>query len=121
MTGIVAEAASICAPISGRVIVLSVNDTVARFAVPTSCYGKFMTMIMDGSDADIVFGGSSVSCTYGQASSVTSEAITISAASGAHLKDGVAVSSRFPVKEKATHFAVDCKGSGSGKLYIYVG
>jgi hypothetical protein len=121
MAGIVAEAASICAPIAGRVIVLSVTDTAARFAVPDSCYGRFMTMVMDGSDADVVFGSSSVSCTYGQASSVSSEAITISAASGGHLKDGVAVPSRFPIKEKATHFSVDCKGSGSGKLYIYVG
>jgi hypothetical protein len=121
MAGIVAEAAALCAPVSGRVLILSVTDTAARFAVPTSLYGRFMTMVMDGSDADIVFGNSGVVCAYGTASGVSGEAITVDATSGGHLKDGVAVPSRFPIKEKATHFSVDCKGGGSGKLYIYLG
>jgi hypothetical protein len=115
------RAASVEAPLTGNCAVLSVTDTAARFAIPATWAGKFVTLLMDGCDADIVFGGSSVSCTYGQTSSVTSEAITINAASGMRLKDGAYGGFQMPLAARATHFSVDCVASGSGKLYIYLG
>jgi len=107
------------APLVGRgVIALSVTDTAARFQVPTSWAGKLVIMTSNGADCDVLFGGSTVACTYGQASGVSTEVITINAATGAHLENGISRSFRLPRAEIATHFSVDCVGSGTSTLYL---
>ncbi len=107
------------APSSSRApVVLAVTDTAARFVVPTSIAGRLCEFLSDGADCDVLFGGASVACVYGQASSVTTEVITTHASSGAHLVSKVAKLLRIPRTDVATHMSVDCVGSGSGKLYI---
>lgn len=104
----------------GGVIVLSVTDTVALFMIPTWLKGRRAMFTMDGTDADVLFGDSAVVADYGHAASVdgATRAITVNAGSGGHLKDGIAKQWRIPRTGAVTHFSVDCKGSGSGKLYI---
>lgn len=119
---ILQRAANVAPPLSGKnVINLSVTDTAARFIIPTALFGKFATLTMIGAKADIVFGGSSVACAYGQASTVSSEAISLHASSGRHLPDGVPVSFQFPESKKAGYFSVDCVAAGSGVLNIVWG
>ena len=103
-----------------RPLVLSVSDTVASFIIPTAIAGQLCEVTSDGADCDINFGSASVTCVYGQASSVASNAITAHADSGIHLVSKVAKLIRFPKPDEAVRFAVDCVGSGSAKLYIQV-
>lgn len=118
---VIARAANAMPPMSGNTAVLSVTDTVARFIIPTTWAGKYCTFQMVGAKADINFGSSSVTCVYGQASTVSTEAITLHTSSGRHMEDLTEYSWQMPEAERATHFAVDCVGSGSGKLYITLG
>ena len=115
-----AEAAYVTAPISGEVMCLSVTDTAARFAIPAAFVGMPCTFVMEGAKADILFGSSAVVCTYGDPSGVSSEAVTVDANSGLHLNDGQPVYLVMPSADRATHFSVDCVGSGSGKLTIAI-
>ena len=118
--GAVNEAAYVTAPIAGENICLSITDTVARFIIPAEFAGSPCTFVIEGTDADINFGGSSVTCVYGQVSTVGSEAITVHTSSGLHMNDGVKEYYTMPASNRATHFAVDSAGSGSGKLTISI-
>lgn len=102
----------------GGRIVLSVSDTVARFQIPSFLSGRRVMLTMDGSHADLLFGKAAVVVDYGKASGVSAEVITRDEQSGMHLSDNVARPVDVPTAKEATHFSVDCKGSGSGKLYI---
>jgi len=112
------EAARARAPISSLVAVLTITSTATRYAIPAAFAGKFATFTIDGIDADVVFGNSTVSCTYAQGSAVASEVITVNAASGGHLTDGVPRWWLIPTADEATHFAVDGSAAGPGYLYI---
>jgi hypothetical protein len=104
-----------------KVVVLTIDDSVDAFAIPDAWRGHLLEFLADGADCDILFGTSTaVTCTYGQAASVdgTTKVITAHAASGGHLVSKVAKRIRIPRESTITHFAVDCVGSGSGKLYI---
>lgn len=117
--GAAGEAAYVTGPISGKVIRIAVDDGVDRFAIPAAFAGQPCEWTLYGSDGDIVFGDSSVTCAYDQTSGVASEAITVNAASGGRLKDGISRYWVMPsITPETTHFAVDCAGSGSGKLEI---
>ena len=114
--GVLNEAALVFAPKSGRVIILPVTTTAARYAIPADFRGVQCRWAMASADADIAFGDSSVVCTYAQASTVNSEAITPHVQSGGHLFSGVERHWVMPASDQATHFSVD--GGGSGTLYI---
>lgn len=114
------EAAYVTAPIAGEVVCLSVNDTAARFIIPASFAGAPCTFSMEGCDADILFGGSSVACAYGATNTVNAEAIALGTTQGIHLNDGQPVYMVMPASNRAGYFSVDCVGSGSGKLTIAV-
>jgi hypothetical protein len=116
--GTLVAAADVRVPLAGYSVVLSVNDTAARFAIPTVLAGKMCSFLIDGTDCDVLAGDSGVAVTYGQASTVDTQVITVNAGSGWHLKDGVPQRLHMPNAKQATHLSVDCKGSGSGKLYI---
>jgi hypothetical protein len=119
--GAAAEAAYVTAPMTNRVIRVDVTDTVARFEIPAAFGGMPCEWVMYGSDADIVFGTSAVTCVYNQKSSVGSEAITVHSSSGRRLKDGIARYWVMPsITTETTHFAVDCVASGSGSLEISI-
>lgn len=99
---------------------MSVTDTAARFQIPAAFAGQLVIMTSNGADCDVLFGGSTVACAYGQASTVNSEAITVHAQTGAHLENGIPRAFRFPRLEVATHFSVDCVGSGTSTLYLEI-
>ena len=107
------EAAYVTAPISGEVITLTITTTAARFAIPSAFAGMPCTWIMEGEDADVLWGDSSVAVTYGQASTVTSQSITVSTGSGVRLQNGIASYYVMPSTRRATHFSVDLKDAGS--------
>lgn len=103
--------------------VLAIDDGVDAFAIPSELHGRLCEFLSDGSDCDILFGtATTVSVTYGQVSAVheTTKVITPNSGSGGHLVSKVAKRYRVPLASEATHFAVDCVGSGSGKLYIEI-
>lgn len=113
----VARALNVNGP--SRSLCLTVTDTVARFAIPSWLAGREAVFVMDGADADIKFGASTVTCVYGQTSTVNAEAITEHTSTGDHMEDGIPRQWKVPsAKSGNTHFAVDCVGSGNGKLYI---
>lgn len=114
--GALNEAAIVFAPKAGRVIVLAITTTAARFQIPADFRGVQCRWTMVGAAADIAFGDSAVAVTYAQASGVSSEVITVNAASGGHLFDGIERHFFMPASDQATHFSVD--GSASGTLYI---
>ena len=101
------EAAHVIAPLSGRVIVLTVTSASAsRFAIPAAFAGMPCDFMMEGADAVIVFGDSSVAASLTAAATVTSENITIAATSGWRLQDGVSKYWVMPDAASATHFSV---------------
>lgn len=118
--GAAAEAAYVTAPISGEVMILAVTDTAARFEIPAAFVGAPCTFRMVGAAARILFGSSSVVCTYADASGVASEVVTVDVNSGLHLPDGEATYLVMPASNRASHFSVDCIASGSGVLVVAI-
>ena len=121
------RAAYVPAPVAGSVIQLDISTTAARFIIPASWAGQWVTATLFADTptdatvaADIVFGGSTVSCTYNQDSTVASEAITVSNASGLRLlSGGQSASFVMPKADVAGYFSVD--GSGNARLQLVKG
>ncbi len=109
-------------PKSGAVIRLDITTSSQRFEVPSAfagmqCRWTFYPDTDNDERCDVVFGGSAVSVTINQDSSVASEAITINAASGETLLEQVPASFPMPPAGSTdTHFAAI--GSAAGKLVI---
>lgn len=113
MSDAITEAAYVTAPISGEVITLTITTTSARFAIPAAFAGAPTSWIMEGEDADVLWGNSSVSVTYGAAATVTTEAITVNTVSGVRLQNGIVSYYVMPSARRATHFSVDLKDGGT--------
>lgn len=116
MSSLLNEASRARAPISGRVAILTISTTPVRYAIPSAFAGKFATWVTVGADADLVCGTSAVTVTYQTLSSISSEAITVSPASGGHLTAGVPRWWMVPTSDEATHIMIDA--TAGGFLYI---
>ena len=118
MSGIQDEAANTRMPMSGGVAILTITNTMTRYAIPTALAGRFCTFTMSTIDADLCAGTSSVTCTYNVGSTVSSEAITIVPGSGGRLIAGIPRWWRMPRSDEAGYFAVDGAAAGPGYLVI---
>lgn len=115
---ILGEASRSRAPMTSRVAVLTITNTMTRYIIPEAFAGHFATFTMTDINADLVCGASSVTCTYGVGSSVSSEAITVAPGSGGHLIAGIPRWWMIPTADEAGYFAVDGSAAGPGYLYI---
>jgi hypothetical protein len=86
-----------------------------RFEVPAAWRGRWVTMHVEGFDLELVLGGSSVSCTYGQNSTLSTEAIVFNAATGDHYEADQKYDIFF--RAEHTHFAIDAAGVGRVTMY----
>lgn len=93
------------------------SGTSARYKIPAGWRGRFIDVKAISQDLEILFGGSSVSVTYGQASSVTSEEITFNAATGFPVSSGTKEPYRVPDNDAVTHFAVAAAGAGGIAIF----
>jgi hypothetical protein len=108
------EAASVTAPRTLKVLRLEVSTTELAFVIPADFAGRPCTWMMEGADADVVFGLSTVTAVLNQVSSVTDGVITPHAGTGLKLKDGVKDYWVMPsIDASTTHFSVDASASGT--------
>ncbi len=123
------EAAIIKGPISGRVVQLTITTVVTAFAIPPSFQGCQCTWSIYSSDlttavaADVAFGtlAQAQAVSYGTASGVTTQEITINATTGGRVcSTGGSRSWVMPVIESGsiTHFGV--KGFGAASMTLEV-
>ncbi len=116
MGGLLDEATRVRAPIEGRVAVISVTTTATRWTIPEAMAGKFASFTTVTANADVNFGTSAVTCTYGQVSTMSAPSFTLVSASGGHLTANVPRWWMVPTAAEATHFSIDA--DQAGLLYI---
>lgn len=120
--GPASEAGYVTAPIAGEVIAITITTTPGRYAIPAAFAGAPCTIMVNGDDADILFGSSSVAVVYGQvASTATSATVTAHASTGLHLENGIKDYLIMPnSSSRATHFSVATSGTTTATLYIAI-
>ena len=118
--GAAGEAAYVTAPRANRVIRVDVTTTEGAFAIPADFAGMPCEWVVYGTDADIVFGISTVEVAYDAESDVTDGVITHDDDIGRRLKDGVPRYWVMPaiVAGETTHFSVDAVGTGKLEISI---
>lgn len=89
----------------------------ARYKIPKGWRGRFVDFRAIGQDLEIVFGGSTVSVTYGQVSTAPSEVITPVAGTGYPIPAGQKDGWRIPDSKAISHFAIAAAGAGGWSAY----
>lgn len=118
MSGL-SEALYNSAPMAGAIMRLPISTTVTRFVIPASFAGRRCKWKALGADGDIAFGDVTVTVTLDTASSVDGSGnITLNAATGKKLKDGIEDHWVMPTADQAGYFSVD--GSASGGLEVTI-
>ena len=121
-----AQAADISPPIAYDATVPSASGVYSRaianasqlYVIPPEWRGNFVTFHATA-DCQIAFGNSTLSLAYNQLSTLNTNTLTESAATGMQLATGEKFSFRVPKHEKVTHFAVVGPAS-SGQWFAYM-
>jgi hypothetical protein len=112
------KAANVSPPRAGDVYSRVTAATSTRYEVPAAWRGNWVRIHVKGEAVQVLFGGSGVSVTMNEVSSLSSEALTPSVATGEEIpadsyKD-------FRVSDTDTHFAVVAAGT-SGQWQARLG
>lgn len=90
-----------------------------RYTIPTTWKSNYVTIGSKGDDIYVLFGGSTVAITLPQVSSLASEDLTPSAATGYYIPAGAEKNFLIPEDDALTKFAV--YGSGAtGHWFAYM-
>lgn len=103
-------AAVVPAPEASEVYTFATAATSQRYNIPDSWQGGYVRFVVKGEAIQVLFGGATVSVTFDQAASVSTEDMTASAASGVEIAAGTYMDFFLP-KDKHTDFAVVASGT----------
>lgn len=109
MAARVAQAADVRAPRASEVYGDATAATPQRFEIPSDWNGNYVTFQAQGEAIQVLFGDSTVSVTMDQDSSVSTETLTVNAATGWEIPADT--SADFRVLDGDTHFAVVAAGT----------
>lgn len=107
-------------------VILATSGTAVLVKIPTWMQGKYCEFKSVGGQSDVLFGDSTVAAVYGQASTVSSNTITVHAATGRRISDGETRSWRVPTPgdvglERTATLYMSVISSGTAALHIGLG
>ncbi len=109
MSARTAQAADVRAPKASEVYADATAASSQRFEVPSAWNGNYVSFQAHGEAIQVLFGDSTVSVTLDADSTVSSEELTVNAATGWEIPADTSVD--FRVLDGDTHFAVVAAGT----------
>jgi hypothetical protein len=110
------------ASVTSGVVQLDATASSQLFAIPAAWRGKIVSFAAHGEKIEILFGGSTLSITFEDASTVdgTTRVITPKVTTGFGIPAGAVIDRYIPLQASTlTHFAI-VAASTTGKLYAHI-
>lgn len=93
------------------------SGTSKRRKIPQGWRGRWVTFKAKTEDCDVLFGGSTVDCVYGQVTTASGENIVFNASAGGTISAGQSEPFYIPLNKAVTHFSFEAAGAGELSAY----